>query len=120
MRDRGSAAIEFALVLPLLLLVLLASVEVVVVARTQLELGQAAREGARQAATKPDVEEAVRAARRSLPADVAGRARVSVQRQDHVGGTARVTVTVLHPLATPLLGGLAVTLRASAVMRVEQ
>lgn len=62
MSERGSAAVEFALVLPLVLLALLAAVEVVVVARTQLEVGHAAREGARQAATVPDVERAVTAA----------------------------------------------------------
>ena len=48
--DRGSAVVEFALVLPLLLAVVLASVEVVVLGRVQLELVQAAREGAREAA----------------------------------------------------------------------
>jgi len=47
---RGSAVVEFALVLPLVLVVLLGAVEVAVVARTQLEVSQAAREGAREAA----------------------------------------------------------------------
>jgi len=112
--------VEFALVLPLVLLVLLASVEVVVIARTQLEVGHAAREGARQAATAPDVERAVSAARGSLPASVASTARVTVERQQHVGGTARVTVSVRHPIVAPFLGGFEVTLRSSAVMRVER
>jgi Flp pilus assembly protein TadG len=39
--------VEFALVLPLVLVVLLAAVEVAGVARAQLEVSQAAREGAR-------------------------------------------------------------------------
>lgn len=120
MSERGSAVVEFALVLPLVLLALLAAVEVVVVARTQLEVGHAAREGARQAATVPDVERAVTAARRSLPDSMAGSARVSVERQQHVGGTARVTVSVRHPIAAPLFGGFEVTLRSTAVMRVER
>lgn len=111
---------EFALVVPLVLLVLLASVEVVVVARTQLEVAHAAREGARQAATVPDVSRAVGAARRSLPSEVAGSARVTVERQQHVGGTARVTVSVRHPIVAPLFGGFEVTLRSTAVMRVER
>ncbi len=42
---QGSAVVEFALVLPLVLVVLLGAVEVAVVARTQLEVSQAAREG---------------------------------------------------------------------------
>lgn len=111
---------EFALVLPVVLLLLLATVEVVVVARTQLDVGHAAREGARQAATVPDVERAVAAARRSLPTGIAGSARVTVERQHHVGGTARVTVSVTHPVVAPLFGGFDVTLRSSAVMRVER
>lgn len=120
MSERGSAAVEFALVLPLVLLALLAAVEVVVVARTQLEVGHAAREGARQAATVPDVDRAVAAVRRSLPEPIAGSARVTVERQQHVGGTARVTVSVRHAVATPLFGGFDVMLRSTAVMRVER
>ncbi len=120
MREEGSAAVEFALVLPLVLLVLLAAVEVVVVARTQLELAHATREGARQAATSPDVESAVGAVRRSLPEAVAGRVRVSVDRQQHVGGTARVTVSLRHRVGAPFFGGATITLRSSAVMRVEK
>lgn len=118
--ERGSATIEFALVLPVVLLILLASVEVVVVARTQLEVGHSAREGARIAATVPDVEQAVAAVRRSLPSSVAGSARITVERQHHVGGTARVTVSLRHPVVAPLLGGFDVTLRSTAVMRVER
>jgi Flp pilus assembly protein TadG len=112
--------VEFALVLPVVLLVLLASVEVVVIARTQLEVGHAAREGARAAATVPDVERAVAAARRSLPESSSATARVTVEREQHVGGTARVTVTVRHPVVAPLLGGFDVTLSSTAVMRVER
>ena len=63
----GSAAVEFALVLPLVLLVLLAVTQVAVVARTQLEVANAAREGARRAATAPDPADAVTVARRALP-----------------------------------------------------
>ena len=53
-RDSGSAVAEFAIVLPLVLVVLVASVELVSVARVQLEVTQAAREGARHAATNVD------------------------------------------------------------------
>lgn len=120
MSERGSASIEFALVLPLVLVVLLGIVEVLVVARTQLEVGQAAREGARQAATTPDVSSAVAAARRALPDGIADTARVAVHREQHVGGAARVTVSVDHRVAIPLLGGFGVTLRSVAVMWVER
>lgn len=120
MRDRGSATIEFALVLPVALLVLVTAVEVVVTARVQLELGHAAREAARVAATTPDIELSIEAARRSLGAQLSARTHVAVVRQQHVGGTARVTLTTNHPVVAPILGGFTVSLRSSAVMRVER
>lgn len=114
----GSAAVEFALVLPLVLLVLLAVTQVAVVARTQLEVANAAREGARRAATAPDPADAVTVARRSLPFELAKQARVQVLRPHVVGRQAEVTVTV--PVRLTALGGLTVRIRSKAVMRVER
>ena len=51
-RERGSAAVEFALLLPILLLLLLALVQVGVIARDSLVLTQASRAGAREAAVQ--------------------------------------------------------------------
>lgn len=111
---------EFALVLPIVLLALLAVVEVVVVARVQLEISHAAREGAREAAAVPDTDRAIAAARRALGAQLAPHARVAVQREGHVGGAARVTVSLSHRVAALLVGGFPVHLEATAVMRVER
>ena len=47
---------EFVLVIPLMMILLIGIVEVAVVARTSLELVAAAREGARVAATTPDTD----------------------------------------------------------------
>jgi Flp pilus assembly protein TadG len=77
MGERGSATIEFALVVPMVLLVLLAAVEVAVVARAQLEVVHAAREGAREAAASPDPAQAVAAVRAAL-GPAAASARISV------------------------------------------
>ena len=66
MIDRGSAVVEFALVVPLVLLLLLGVVEVALVARGQLMVISAAREGARQAAASLGPSAAVRAARAAL------------------------------------------------------
>jgi len=117
--DRGSAAIEFALVVPLVIVALFAVVEVALVARTQLELTNAAREGAREAATVPDPARAVDAVRAAL--GPRGReAVVSVRRPHVVGRRAEVTIRLRHVLAAPLFGGFAVELRARSVMRVER
>lgn len=119
-RDDGSAVVEFALVIPLVILVLIAALELVAVTRLQLEVVHAAREGARQAATNPDVEGAVTAVRASLPEVVASRATVTVERPHTVGASARVSVEVPHRFASVLFGGLAMTVTGRAVMRVER
>jgi len=119
-REKGSAVAEFAIVLPLVLVVLVASVELVSVARIQLEVTQAAREGARQAATSVDPATAVAAVRAALPPALAADARVSVTRPHRVGAQAEVRVRLPYRLASALFGALAVQLSARALMRVEQ
>lgn len=119
MSDRGSAVVEFALVVPLVLVLVLGLVEVALVARTQMEVVNAAREGARQAAASPDPSDAVRAVRSSLGGSGAS-ARVSVKRPDAVGRLAEVRVSLPYRFAAPLFGGATVTIRARAVMRVER
>ncbi len=118
--SRGSAVVEFALVLPLALVVLLGVVEVAVVARAQLELAAAAREGARHAAVTPDPALAAAAARAALGNRLARQTRVSVTRPHVVGRPAVVRLAARHRVAVPVLGGFDVTLRAQATMRVER
>ena len=118
-QQKGTAVVEFALVLPLLLLAVFAAVEVAVVARTQLEVVNAAREGAREAATSPDPARAVKAVRTAL-GPRGGDARISVQRPDVVGALAVVVVRLPHPMATAVFGGYVVELSGRATMRVER
>ena len=96
-----------------------AEVEVAVVARIQIEVVGAAREGARVAATSPDPELALAAARAALGSRGAG-ARVSVRRPHVVGQPAVVTVVLDYRLRLPLLGRFSVPLSGRAVMRVER
>lgn len=119
MGERGAATVELALVIPIVLLILLAAVEVAVVARTQLEVVHAAREGAREAAANPDPAQAVAAVREALGASGAV-ARIAVRRPQVVGAMAEVEVTVPHQLVVSIFSGFAVQLRGRAVMRVEQ
>lgn len=111
---------EFALVVPLVVLVLLAAVEVAVVARAQMQVSQAAREGAREAAAVPDPAQAVAVVRAFLGEEASARTRISVSRDHRVGGRAEVTVTMHHRLLGGVFGGLEVTLEARSSMRVER
>ncbi len=120
--ERGSAAVEFALLLPILLLLLLAFVQVGVIARDSLVLTQASRAGAREAAVQGSsvaVQEAVRAAAVGLdPARIGVVATWSGAR----GAPVTVEVTYDAPVASLLGGWLlpeSVSLRASATMRQE-
>jgi Flp pilus assembly protein TadG len=111
--------VEFVLVLPLVLVVLLGVVEVAVVARSEIQLVHAAREGAREAAASPDTSRSVAAVRSALGAD--GRlAQVSVRRPTTVGDKATVTVSIQHVVAAPIFGGYTLDLRAQSTMRVER
>jgi len=109
--EGGSATVELAAAIPLLVAVALAMVALVGVALGQVVAQGAAREGAREAALSGDHARAVAAARAALPA---GRpARVAV-----VAAAGRARVEVALPVR--LLPGVSpVTVRAAAVAAVE-
>jgi hypothetical protein len=112
--------VELFLVLPAVIVVLVASLQVVNVARARLELQGAARDGARVAATTPDPSRAVEAVLASLPPAMRDRARVSVERPSRVGALATVTVSLRHALGPPFPAGLGVDLSVKASMRTER
>ena len=116
----GGVALELAVTIPTLILVLLAMLEVVVVARVQLELVAAAREGARVAATVVDPAAAVRATQQAVGPNLSDRIIVDVTRPTIPGRQAIVQVSVRHQLVTPLLRWLSIDLSGRAVMRVER
>lgn len=115
----GSATVELALLLPLLLVVLIAIGELAVVARAQLELLNAAREGARVAAVSTEPADAVAAAQAAL-GERGASARVAVVRPQVVGEPASVRVSVRHSVVPFLFGGGDMELTATAAMRVER
>lgn len=113
--DRGQAALEFALSLPIVVVVLLGIVQVAVVVRNEIALELAAREAARAAAVAEDrVGAATRAATRAVALPVA----VAV---DVDGTDVTVTVAVTDPTDVPLIGWAIgpVTSRATATMALE-
>lgn len=119
-KDRGSVTIEFFLVIPLLIVVLAAGVQVISVARTRVELLGAVREGVRVAATTPDPAKAVEAVRSAMSPDDRDRVRISVSRPGVVGRPARVRATMRHVFAVPWIDDFGVDLSATASMLVER
>jgi Flp pilus assembly protein TadG len=121
-RDDGSVVVEFALLLPILFLVLLAAVQVGLLARDQLLLTQASRAGAREAAVTLD-DAAIRdAALSAAPGLDPARLAVGVVREGTQGDPVTVEVRYEAPVAVALAGWLlptSIELRGSATMRQE-
>lgn len=118
--ERGQAAVELALCLPLLAALALLLVQVGLLVRDQVVVVHAAREAAREAAVSPGREPPRQAALRStrLSAD---RLDVDVGRRGRPGSRVEVEIRYRAPTDVPLVGHLLpdVALRASAAMRVE-
>ena len=115
--ESGQATVEFALVLPLVLMAMLALIQVGLLVRDHLAVVHAAREAAREASVEPDPRRAVAAAHRTLPG-----ARVDVGDRPGVGGSITVEVRFRAVTDVPLVGALFPDpeLHARAVMRVER
>jgi len=98
--DRGAAAVEFALVLPVLILLVLGMMEFSRVYNAQISLTNAAREGARSMAIHHDPALARSAASAAAPSVVpaVSSANVTVSPTTCAVGTA-VTVTIHYNVA---------------------
>ena len=114
--DRGQAAVELALCLPLLCMFLLGMVQLAVVVRDQLAVQLAAREAARAAAV---------AAATGASADNAAARAVALRPINVVTSESADAVTVMVSYNThtdvPIIGALLpdVTLTATATMALE-
>jgi Flp pilus assembly protein TadG len=127
-RDRGAAAVEFALLLPVLLLLIFGIIDFGRALNAQITLTQAAREGARLAATgQPDVVNRTQAAASGLsPVTVTVTACPDGAAP---GADASVTTSYAFSFATPIgaiagmFGGTGlgspITLTAQGVMPCE-
>lgn len=119
-RDEGQSSVELALVLPLVVTVLLAVVQVALIGRDEVLVVHAAREAARAAA----VDASPGAARRAAVGAAALKAdRLSTETSHRGGSPDTVTVVVRYraPTEVPLVGRLLpdVVLEANAAMRDE-
>ena len=131
--DRGASAVEFALVVPLLLAVLFSIIDLGFAINRYTVLNNATREGVRAASLSASKSEVDKAVNDSL-ADLKGKVTVTVSCTTPLGGTcgswdanhttggvAVVTATYQHAWLTPM--GKAVssslTLSKTSQMRIE-
>lgn len=116
-RDRGAAAVETALVLPVLLLVVFALIDFGRMVHAQIEVTEAAREGARMLAVDPEATDVDVAARIGA---VLGPDGGAIGESDRCDENVDASITVHHSFRfiTPvgLLFGEPVDLRATGVM----
>ena len=117
----GQAAVELALVLPLVFVLLLLLVQVGLVVRDQILVVHAAREAAREAAVDSSPKAAEEAAAAASGLDP-NRLDISVTGRGKAGSRVRVTARYRSATAVPLVGGAVgdLKLEATATMRVEQ
>ncbi len=116
-RERGQATVEFALVLPLVIMMILAVLQTALVVRDYVGVVHAAREAARAVSVDRDPAAGTRAARRVL-----SHADVSVGSRPEVGGPIRVEVRYVSHTDLPMVGLLFPDpeLHATAVIRTER
>ena len=120
--ERGTATVEFALVLPLLLVMCLALVQVGLLARDRLLTEAVARAGAREAALQAD-EGAIRdAALAAGPGLVPGAVTIGVTREGSIGDPVTVAVGYAEQIRVPFvdwLFGNTVSMTTTATDRQE-
>ncbi|HEY3208246.1 MAG TPA: TadE family protein [Actinomycetota bacterium] len=113
---------EFALVLPLVLIMGLALLQVGLLIKNQLVVEGSARAGARQGAVTTDDAEVARAAELAAVSLDVGRLEAFVQRDGGAGTPVTVRVVYHAPVNVPVVAWLfpdTIDLEAVAVMRQE-
>jgi Flp pilus assembly protein TadG len=125
--DRGAGLAEFALVAPLLLLILFGIVEFGIAFNRAQAMEAAAREGARLASisssTQAEIEARIDATLVGIPMQNAVITTINPNQnqpcQGNQGDPVTVTVTTDHEINIPLFGTPTVTLNGQAVFRCE-
>ena len=115
--EHGQATLEFAMVLPVVVLAVLLVFQVLVVADHALLVQHAAREAARAASVDPTGADARAAVARVIPG-----ARLVVVRHGGVGANVEAHVSFIDPTSLPIVGPLvpSVSLDATTLMRIER
>lgn len=116
-KEKGAAAVEFAIILPWLVMIVFMILECGIAYNNYIALTHAAREGARLAVVGEYVEKRVRD---SAPSVQIATITVDSPSPVVVGGTVTVTVTgTVLPIDIPLVYSGGITLSSNATLRME-
>ncbi len=114
--EKGASSLEFALVMPLLVLIIFGIIQFGIVYNHYLAITHAAREGARLAAVGKFSEEAV--TDRAYPVDSVN-VEISYPNGESHGEPVEVKVSSNYLLSIPLYGQFNIPLISKAEMRIE-
>lgn len=120
--DDGQATVEFALLLPMLMLVLVTGMHLALLARNQVLVVHAARSAARVAASTADLGAIETAGRESVPVLDSARITVAVTGERQWGRPVRVRIRYRQPVQVPGIEQLlpdGVELTAEVAMPIE-
>jgi Flp pilus assembly protein TadG len=120
--EKASAAVEFALVLPLILIMVLALLQVGLLVKDQLIVSGSARAGGREAAVTIDDDRVRQVALEAAVGLQAANVEVVIERQGGAGAPVGVTVLYHDAVAISLVDWLFpddITLGSTAVFRQE-
>ena len=124
-KKEGQAMVEFALVLPILILILFGIFEFGMIFNSYLTINAASREGARVASVGADDAEIASTVVNFTPTLDSSNISVAVTPDDTIrthGDSAKVSVDYVHSVNTPIIRNIisnTITLHAETTMRVE-
>jgi Flp pilus assembly protein TadG len=114
--------VEFALALPLVLILALAILQVGLLVKDQLVIEGSARAGARQGAVSREDADVIRAVKEAAVGLDPSRLEVRIDREQGAGSSVAVRIVYRAPVVVPLVAWLfpdVVDLGAKAIMRQE-
>ena len=119
--EKGASAVEFALILPILIILVFGIVEFGIVFNNYITITHAAREGARIAAVdlnNPDLKNII--IERAFPVQITeDDIVINTPEGTNIGGPVEVEITYNISITIPLVGSWDIPLKNKAIMRLE-
>ncbi|TET50819.1 MAG: pilus assembly protein [Actinomycetota bacterium] len=120
-KEKGASAVEFALILPILIILIFGIFEFSIAFNNYITITHAAREGVRLAAVdlnNPDLKNII--IERAYPLNInEDDIAISTPEGTEIGDPVEVEITYTFSMSIPLIGGWTIPLKNKAIMRLE-